>query len=68
MRGGLEGARVPNPAQDHSRFEVDDSFGSGEFEVALEEGLERSLPVCSNSSGESAPQYRSSAILATTPS
>ena len=45
MRGGLEGARVPNPAQDHSRFGVDDSFGSGEFEVALGEGLEYSFPV-----------------------
>ena len=45
MRGGLEGARVPNPAQYHSRFGDDDSFGSGEFEVALGEGLEYSFPV-----------------------
>ena len=46
IRGGLEGAVVPNPAQDHSRFGVDDSFGSGEFEeVALGEGLEHSFPV-----------------------
>ena len=35
MRGGLEGTRVPNPAIDHGGFGVDDSFGSGEFEVVL---------------------------------
>ena len=46
MRGGLQGAKVPNPAQDHSRFGVaDDSFGSGEYEVALGEGLEYSFLV-----------------------
>ena len=43
MRGGLEGTRVPNPAQDHSRFGVDDSFGRGEFEVALGVAYEQAL-------------------------
>ena len=46
MLGGLEGARVPNPDQDHRRFGVDNSFGRGELEVALREGLEHSFPDC----------------------
>ena len=46
MRGGLEGARVPDPDQDHGPFRVDNSFGRGELEVAIREGLEHSLTDC----------------------
>ena len=83
MRGGLEGTRVPDPAQDlgryfsfriqrcprpHARIRIEIEFARSHVsDTYLDSVFHPGLPGnINNFSGESATQYRSSAILATT--